>query len=110
MDNDFFHCPAGLSADENLMMQRLALHAYHTLGLKDFGRIDAILTEEGPFLLEANVFAGLTCTPKEKPHSYIGFMARAERMDSTDLLREIVETAAKRHDVKGTAGRAGPSY
>jgi D-alanine-D-alanine ligase len=100
MDDDSFHCPAPLTAEETKTMQRLARQAYHVLGFKDFGRIDTILTEEGPFLLEGNTFAGLMCTPQEKPHSYIGFMARAEGKDGKDLLDEIVQAAIKRLNLK----------
>ena len=96
IDNDTFLCPAPLTAEETQMMQQLALRAYHVLGFKDFGRIDIILTDEGPFLLEGNTFAGLKCTPKEKPHSYIGFMARAEGINGKDLLDEIIQNAIKR--------------
>lgn len=99
LDNDTFLCPAPLSAQETQMMQQLALRAYRVLGFKDFGRIDTILTQEGPFLLEGNTFAGLMCTPREKPHSYIGFMARAEGMGSKDLLAEIVQIAVRRLDL-----------
>ncbi|MCE5207100.1 MAG: hypothetical protein LLG42_02195 [Chloroflexi bacterium] len=96
LDNDTFLCPAPLNDEETQMIQRLALDAYRVLGFKDFGRIDMILTPEGPFLLEGNTFAGLMCTPKEKPHSYIGFMARAEGMDGKDLLDEIIQIAIAR--------------
>jgi len=49
------------------------VHSYDQLvsGVRDFGRIDTLLTEEGPVLLEGNTFAGLMCTPKEKPHKII---------------------------------------
>jgi D-alanine-D-alanine ligase len=100
LDDDSFVCPAPLTAQESQMLQRLALQAYQVLGFKDFGRIDTILTEEGPFLLEGNTFAGLMCTPKEKPHSYIGFMARAEGKDGKDLLDEVVQEAIKRLGLK----------
>jgi D-alanine-D-alanine ligase len=96
LDNDSFLCPAPLTAEETRTMQQLALRAYSTLGFKDFGRIDTILTEEGPVLLEGNTFAGLMCTPKEKPHSYIGFMARAEGKGGKELLDEIIQIAAGR--------------
>jgi len=96
LDDDSFLCPAPLTAKEAQIMQQLALRAYWVLGFKDFGRIDIILTGEGPFLLEGNTFAGLMCTPKEKPHSYIGFMARAEGKDGKDLLDEIIQSAIKR--------------
>ena len=100
LDNDSFLCPAPLTAEETHMMQQLALRAYHVLGFKDFGRIDTILTEEGPFLLEGNTFAGLMCTPKEKPRSYIGFMVRTEGKDGKDLLDEIIQSAIKRLGLK----------
>ena len=99
LDDDTFICPARLSDEESEMMAQLATKAYTTLGFKDFGRIDAILTEEGPFLLEANTFAGLMCTPVEKPHSHIGVMAVAEGMDGKDLLDEIVKAALKRYNL-----------
>jgi len=100
LDNDLFLCPARLTEVEAKMMQELALRAYHVLGCHDFGRIDTKLTDEGPFLLEGNTFAGLMCTPPEKPHCYIGFMARAEGKGGKELLDEIVQVAIKRLDLK----------
>jgi hypothetical protein len=52
-----------------------------------------VLTKEGPVLLEGIIFAGLMCTSIEKPHSYIGIIARAAGMDGADLLDEIVQAA-----------------
>ncbi|MBN1402355.1 MAG: hypothetical protein JXA74_16055 [Anaerolineae bacterium] len=95
-DDDSFHCPADLSPAETERMQSLALRAYHALGFRDYGRIDTIVTDEGPFLLEGNTFAGLTCTPPDKPHSYIGFMARAEGKGGRELIGEIVRAAMAR--------------
>ena len=103
LDNDTFLCPAPLTVEETHMMQQLALRAYSVLGFKDFGRIDTILTDEGPFLLEGNTFAGLMCTPKEKPRSYIGFMIRAEEKDSKELLDEIIQIALRRLHLKASA-------
>jgi D-alanine-D-alanine ligase len=103
MEKDSFRCPARLDPETTHAMQQLALRAYQMVGYKDFGRIDTILTEEGPFLLEGNSFPGLMCTPKDKPQSYIGFMARAEGMDSKDLLDEIIQIALKRLNLKGVA-------
>jgi len=100
LDDDSFLCPAPLTAEETKMMQQLALRAYHAAGYKDFARIDTILTKEGPFLLEGNSCAGLMCTPQEKPHSYIGFMARAEGKGGKDLLDEIVQAAMERLNLK----------
>jgi len=96
LDNDSFLCPAPLTKKQAHTMRLVALQAYRVLGLKDFARLDTIWTDRGPMLLEANSFAGLMCTPREKPHSYIGFMARAEGKGGKELLDEIVQAAAKR--------------
>jgi D-alanine-D-alanine ligase len=103
LDDDSFFCPAPLTAKKTKMMQQLALRAYRVLGFRDYGRIDMILTKEGPFLLEGNTFAGLMCTPQEKPHSYIGFMARAEGKGGKDLLDEVIQVATKRLSLKTQA-------
>ncbi|MHA1219751.1 MAG: hypothetical protein ACTSO5_13895 [Candidatus Heimdallarchaeaceae archaeon] len=50
-------------------------------------------------MLEGNTFAGLMCTPVEKPHSYMGFMAVTEGKNSKELLDEIVLAAIKRYDL-----------
>ncbi len=100
MDNDRFFCPAKLTKEKTLELQLLAIKAYKVLGFKDYGRIDTKLTADGPFLLEGNTFAGLMCTPVEKPHSYIGFMAAAEGKHSKELIDEIVQIAIKRYDLR----------
>jgi len=99
IDDDSFYCPARLNDEEMSKIKELAKNAYRAIGFKDYGRIDIILTKEGPFLLEGNSFAGLMCTPKEKPHSYIGFMAVAGNMDSAELIDKIVKSALKRYKI-----------
>lgn len=92
-DDDTFLCPAPLSDEQTKSLQTLAVSAYRALGFRDYGRIDLILTEGGPYLLEGNTFAGLMCTPTDKPHSYIGFMARAAGIPPHSLLDTIVQSA-----------------
>ncbi|MCK4638078.1 MAG: hypothetical protein KAT33_01530 [Bacteroidales bacterium] len=99
IDDDSFFCPARLNDEEMSKIKEFAKNAYQTLGFKDYGRIDTILTKEGPYLLEGNSFAGLMCTPKEKPHSYIGFMAVAADMSASDLIDKIVKSALKRYKI-----------
>ncbi|NQT60695.1 MAG: hypothetical protein HQ557_17110 [Bacteroidetes bacterium] len=97
MDDDSFYCPARLHAEEVNKMKEFAKNAYRAVGFKDYGRIDTIMTNEGPYLLEGNSFAGLMCTPKEKPHSYIGIMAVAAKMDPAEMIDKIVKSALKRY-------------
>lgn len=99
LDNDSFYCPARLSPDRSKFLQNLAIKAYKSLGLRDYARVDIILSEHGPFLLEINSFAGLMCSPAEKPHSYMGFMAVAEGKSSAEFLDEILKIALKRYDI-----------
>ena len=95
-DNDKFICPAGLTEEQSKELRAIAIRAFRTLRLRDYARIDAKLTPQGFMLLEANSFAGLMCTPLEKPHSYIGFMAKAEGHNGKELINEIVEVALER--------------
>jgi len=97
IDDDTFHCPARLKDEDIYKIKEFAKIAYQAIGSKDYGRIDTVLTSEGPFLVEINSFPGLMCTPKEKPHSYIGFMAVADNMSSSDLIDEIIRSALKRY-------------
>jgi len=97
IDDDTFYCPARLDEEDMLKIKEFAKKAYQAIGLKDYGRVDTVLTKEGPYLLEINSFAGLMCTPKEKPHSYFGFMAVADSMSSSDLIGEIIKAALKRY-------------
>ncbi|MHA1721192.1 MAG: D-alanine--D-alanine ligase family protein, partial [Promethearchaeota archaeon] len=93
LDDDIFQCPAKLTQNQTEQIQKLAISAFRVAGLRDYGRVDLILTKKGPFLLEINSFAGLMCTPIEKPHSYIGFMAKAEHKRGSELIDEIVKAA-----------------
>jgi D-alanine-D-alanine ligase len=95
-EDDKFICPAELTDKEKTLIGNIAIQAYKTIGLKDYARIDMKLSSNGPMLLEANSFAGLMCTPREKPFSYMGFMARAEGNQGKELLDEIVKAALER--------------
>lgn len=95
-DNDRFICPAAINNNSSKKLRDFVKKAFQTLQLRDYARFDTKLTAEGFMLMEANSFAGLMCTPKEKPHSYIGFMAQAEDHGGKELLKEIVDTALER--------------
>ena len=97
IDDDTFYCPARLDDEDIFKIKEFVKKAYQVIGFKDYGRIDTVLTKEGLYLIEINSFAGLMCTPKEKPHSYIGFMAAADNMSSSDLIGEIIKSALKRY-------------
>lgn len=96
MDDDVFQCPANLTQKQSQELQNLAISAGKVAGIRDFCRVDIILTKTGPYLLEINSFAGLMCTPLDKPHSYMGFMAKAENKKGSVFLDGIVKEALLR--------------
>ncbi|PYL06602.1 MAG: D-alanine--D-alanine ligase [Verrucomicrobia bacterium] len=54
-------CPAKIDAARTKEIQDLALRAFQAAGLQVYGRVDAILSEDGqPFILEINTIPGMT--------------------------------------------------
>ena len=79
-----FECPAELSERRARLVIEAALGAYRALGCSGFSRVDLILAEDGPQVLEVNAIPGLT---------------------DTSLLPQAAEAAG--HGVRG-AGRPDP--
>ena len=78
-----FTCPARLSPGDEESVRETALAAYEALGCSDFSRVDLILGEEGPSVLEVNAIPGLTETsllPQAAEAAGIGFDALIERL------------------------------
>ena len=57
-----FVCPAELGGAVTEEVNRIALAAYNALGCSGFSRVDLILGEDGPQVLEVNAIPGLTET------------------------------------------------
>ena len=57
-----FTCPAELAEDAAEQVNRIALDAYNALGCSGFSRVDLILGESEPQVLEVNAIPGLTET------------------------------------------------
>lgn len=78
-------CPCGLDAAKEKELQELALTAFDAVGAKGWGRIDAMLDEQGRFwLLEINTVPGMT------DHSLVPMAAKASGLSFTDLVLEIL--------------------
>ena len=78
-----FTCPARLSPEDEESVRETALAAYEALGCSEFSRVDLILGEEGPSVLEVNAIPGLTETsllPQAAEAAGIGFDALIERL------------------------------
>jgi len=87
-DTTTYHCPCGLSAEQEKELQAMALRAFHVLGARGWGRIDFMLDESGePWLIEANTIPGMT------DHSLVPMAAKAAGIGFEELVWKIMETS-----------------
>jgi D-alanine-D-alanine ligase len=83
-------CPADLGDDETQRVQELATRTYETLGCSGFARVDLMLGDDGPEVLEVNPIPGLTDT------SLFPMAAEAAGIDFTQLVERILASAGDR--------------
>jgi D-alanine-D-alanine ligase len=83
-----FTCPAELTEEEEAAVTGAALAAYEALGCTGFSRVDLILEEAGPQVLEVNAIPGLTDT------SLLPQAAEAAGMSFEELVDRILQLAA----------------
>ncbi len=83
-------CPATLGADEGAVLDA-ALRTWDALALDGFGRVDLILGDDGPQVLEANAIPGLTDT------SLLPMAAEAAGLTFERLCDRLLELALERH-------------
>jgi D-alanine-D-alanine ligase len=96
-------CPAELSEGEARQVQELATRTYEALGCSGFARVDLMLGDDGPGVLEVNAIPGLTDT------SLFPMAAEAAGIDFTQLVERILESARGRPASEATLPRqAGP--
>jgi len=78
-------CPCGLSEDQEAEFKALAQTAFATVGCKGWGRVDAMMDEDGKFwLLEVNTVPGMT------DHSLVPMAAKAAELDMQNLVVSIL--------------------
>jgi len=79
-------CPAPLTADQTAFLQQAAASAFTAVGASGWGRVDAMLDEQGNFyLLEVNTVPGMT----EK--SLVPMAAKAAGISFEQLVLQILE-------------------
>ena len=83
-------CPADLAGDETTGVQELAGRTYETLGCSGFARVDLMLGEDGPEVLEVNAIPGLTDT------SLFPMAAEAAGIEFSGLVERILASARQR--------------
>ena len=86
-----YACPAELGAAEGPVLDA-ALRTWDALGLEGCGRVDLILGDDGPQVLEANAIPGLTDT------SLLPMAAEAAGLGFERLCEQLLELALERED------------
>ena len=82
-----FECPAELGEAESAEIERVALGAYQALGCSGFARVDIMLGDSGPQVLEINAIPGLTET------SLLPQAAEAAGLDFDAMVQKILDLA-----------------
>ncbi len=89
-----YHIPAKLTVEERKSMETVALKAYNSLMLKDYSRVDIILKDGIPYVLEINSLPGLM-----RETSALYRMAESMNLGYDGLILKIVNTARKRYNI-----------
>lgn len=89
-----YHIPAPLTPEEKKLIEDTALRAYKALQLRDYSRVDIILSDGIPYVLEINSLPGLM---KEKSSLYR--MVEVMDLGYEGLIMKIVDAARKRYNI-----------
>ena len=88
LDTTRYLCPCGLPAEQERVIQELALRAFRALGCSGWGRVDFMLDQSGrAYAIEVNTVPGMT------DHSLVPKAAKQAGMDFDELILKILETA-----------------
>ncbi|NLN15342.1 MAG: ATP-grasp domain-containing protein [Tissierellia bacterium] len=89
-----YHIPARLTDEEKKAMEEAALKAYKALGLRDYARVDVILKDGIPYVLEINSLPGLM-----ENKSSLYRMSEATELGYEGLIFKIIDVARKRYGI-----------
>ncbi len=85
-----YHCPSGLSDEDEFLMKDIATKAFRAVGAYGWGRVDIMCDSQGrPWLLENNTAPGMT------DHSLVPMAAKVAGMEFDDLVVRILDTSVK---------------
>jgi D-alanine-D-alanine ligase len=85
-----YHCPCGLSQEQELFVRELAVKACEVIGVKGWGRVDVFVDDSGQYqLIEVNTVPGMT------DHSLVPMAAKQAGMDFEELVWRVLETSLR---------------
>jgi len=87
-NNTQYHCPCGLSDEQENELKALAVKACEVVGVDGWGRIDLFIDSTGNSqLIEVNTVPGMT------DHSLVPMAAKAKGIEFDELVWRILETS-----------------
>jgi D-alanine-D-alanine ligase len=90
-----YFCPADFDAATTQRIQAAALGAFHTVGGRDYSRVDVMVRANGePVVLEVNTLPGMTET------SLLPKAAAAVGISYAELCQRMIDLALKRSGVE----------
>jgi len=89
-----YHCPSGLSVEDEVHLKTLALHAFNATGAYGWGRVDIMRNSEGQWqILEVNTVPGMTKT------SLVPKAAKVHGLSFSELVERILNLSfEQQHD------------
>jgi D-alanine-D-alanine ligase len=92
-----YHCPSGLPADEEDLIQRISVAAYKTLGCRGWARVDVMIdkADRQPYALEINTAPGMTS------HSLVPMSAKVAGWSYAQLCIYLLSIAALDREIPG---------
>lgn len=83
-----YHCPCGLEAEQEQLLQQLAVIACDVIGVKGWARVDVFIDDAGQTqLIEVNTVPGMT------DHSLVPMAAKQAGISFEALVWKILETS-----------------
>ncbi len=91
-----FDCPARLSPELQMEIERICLAAYRVMRCRDWCRVDVRLDAESrPYIIELNPLPGIL--PRPESNSCFPKAARAAGLTYNQLINTVLDTACKRY-------------
>lgn len=88
VDSTSYHCPCGLSVQQENAIKGLAIEACSVVGVSGWARVDLLIDEaNNPQLIEVNTVPGMT------DHSLVPMTAKAAGIGFDELVWRILETS-----------------
>jgi D-alanine-D-alanine ligase len=83
-----YHCPSGLSQEQEQFIRALAVKASKEIGVKGWSRVDVFIDDSGQYqLIEINTVPGMT------DHSLVPMAAKQAGISFEDLVWRVLETS-----------------